>query len=129
MIPASGSIAGRDVEMPIVGLVMKLAGPAGRLDAEVDFNAEVANESIGELGCEAAQQLTRKRRNILPREDILGSIPGYSRAGRQPKTTRRVKMDRDKWSRSLDRKDRSDRPAGSAQAGPKGNWVPSPRPG
>lgn len=53
-----GVYRGRDPEMPIARQVMTLAGLADQIAADVSFDTDAANESIGELGCVAAQHLT-----------------------------------------------------------------------
>ena len=53
-----GVYRGRDTEMPIARQVMTLAGLAECLGDTADFDAKTANESIGELGCFAAQHLS-----------------------------------------------------------------------
>ena len=218
--PRLGVYRGRDTDMPIARQVMLLAGLADRLPADVNFHAETANESIGELGCVAAQHLaglldrqgrqagiserrwvsnllieacsefkdqpyngfdakssarvmahygesnrrlaahlpggddemqrlmtwrsegrakspegwsdltpsqrqtvtemlevvsdqldlTNKRRNILPRDEILGTIPGYSGVRTQPKSSRRIKMTKNDGAAKRDKADRADRP-------------------
>jgi hypothetical protein len=57
--------------------------------------------------------LTRKRRNILPRDQILTSIPGYDGVRMQPITTRRIKMDKDDWLYKEDKPGGQDAPNGA----------------
>ena len=222
-----GVYRGRDPDMPIARQVMLLAGLADRLGDGMNFEAETANESIGELGCVAAQHLsamldkrgraigiperrwvsnllievcaefrdhpyngftaesrarimahfkdsnlclaphlrdgdeelqrlmttrsddrekspetwkdltapqfqtvvamlevvsdqldlTRKRRNILPREEVLGTIPGFSMNRSRPKAVARIKMDKGDQANRKHKIDGADAPARGGNAG------------
>ena len=75
--------------------------------------------------------LTKKRRNILPRDQILGSIPGYKSGQSQPRATRRVKMDKGDWVNKKDKAERADRADGPARLAKHGKshpalWVKDP---